>query len=61
MIPIEGEIVESASAKQCFGDVVMSAFREIEKSLEGEGPVWIHVKANRTCPKSENQHREGSI
>ena len=30
------------------GDVVISAFREIEKSLAAElGRVWIHVQANR--------------
>ncbi len=40
---------DSFCAKQYSGDVVIPAFREIEKQFEAEGTrVWIHVEANRT-------------
>lgn len=40
---------DTSRGRQCLGDVVISAFREIEKSLEAEeSRVWIHVEANRT-------------
>lgn len=56
---------DTSPERRCFGDVVVSAFREIEESLDGkEGRVWIHVEANRTwltigCAAEAGDEKEG--
>ncbi|MHC4353640.1 MAG: hypothetical protein ACYTE3_12655 [Planctomycetota bacterium] len=43
------EQLDSCCGRQYSGDVVITAFREIEKVFQADGRrVWIHVKAGRT-------------